>query len=368
MLRSDLFRDVSRLQSAARNAPPVSGREHTYGVSALQAGLLRLGYKLPVSTRRHGAPDGIYGDETRGAVQTFQARARLKIDGIAGHDTLHAIDALLPATIPPAPPPKPNPKPNPNPNPNPPPAPAPKPHRIPPPIEPGGRALPFNDDYEEGTAAPPLTHDKGAGAWNSKPATLTTQAAIIFINGPQSVQFWAAALAVAGPHAVLNLKHYFANTGTALTIDYAAMRKSGFSAGRAFGIELTRIARYIDTCPPGRWQIRSKALHRNDFTYNYKDESRDWYYAVGGYSLWATAACTVEPDGRISADVTVHFYDRYNWDKGKGVDILGIPITDVSMAAFHQQGKAREYDMFGQQGQQIAWTKGSPPRFDTFKH
>src|SRR5262245_38886168 len=86
----------ARLQSAARNAPPLRKGERGDAVALLQQALLDVGFRMPITTRNGAkAPDGIYGDETVKTVWTFQKREGLSNDGIAGHGTLHRLDSLL---------------------------------------------------------------------------------------------------------------------------------------------------------------------------------------------------------------------------------------------------------------------------------
>lgn len=40
-------------------------------------------------------------------------------------------------------------------------------------------------------------------------------------------------------------------------------------------------------------------------------------------------------------------FDRYNWDAGKSVKILGVEVTDEFMGTFQKQGLAQEFDMNG---------------------
>jgi hypothetical protein len=57
-------------------------------------------------------------------------------------------------------------------------------------------------------------------------------------------------------------------------------------------------------------------------------------------------------------------YDRYNWDGGKSVTIMGTTITDDFMGEFHWQGLAREYDCYGSARRQLIWDGdfGAPDR------
>src|SRR5437762_13837577 len=103
LLKSAAFRGNPRLEWAAQGKSVRRG-ENGHAVALLQAGLISLGYKMPISsTKKHGAPDGIYGDETQRVFRKFQTDQKLPQDGIAGRDTVKRLDALLP----PAPPPKP---------------------------------------------------------------------------------------------------------------------------------------------------------------------------------------------------------------------------------------------------------------------
>jgi hypothetical protein len=40
---------------------------------------------------------------------------------------------------------------------------------------------------------------------------------------------------------------------------------------------------------------------------------------------------------QFELDFQYDYFDRYNWDKGKSVDIAGTTITDQFMGEFHRQ-------------------------------
>jgi hypothetical protein len=65
-------------------------RQQGWDVFAVQTGLLAAGEKLPVY-----GPDGIYGKESGDAVESFQKRRGLKVDRIAGGDTMREIGNVL---------------------------------------------------------------------------------------------------------------------------------------------------------------------------------------------------------------------------------------------------------------------------------
>ena len=121
-LQSSRFAGNQRVQSAARNEPPMRMGERDEAVAILQQALVDLGYPMPVTTANNREPpDAIYGSETRKTVWQFQRDHNLSKDGVAGHDTFHKLDELFakkpttpgnvpPPIIPPPPPPRPRPK------------------------------------------------------------------------------------------------------------------------------------------------------------------------------------------------------------------------------------------------------------------
>jgi peptidoglycan hydrolase-like protein with peptidoglycan-binding domain len=103
-LRSPRFVDNPRLQRASENNPPLRSGETGEAVRLVQQALIDLGFPMPISIRRYGSPDGIYGNETAGRVREFQTKHGLSPDGVAGRQTLGKLDALLPNPAPPLPP------------------------------------------------------------------------------------------------------------------------------------------------------------------------------------------------------------------------------------------------------------------------
>lgn len=100
VLTSPRFASSRQLQRAAENRPPLRRGSWGEAVRLVQQALIDSGFRLPVSTRRHHSPDGIYGPETYEAVKAYQRRHTLSADGIAGRQTLGTMDTLLrgPAT------------------------------------------------------------------------------------------------------------------------------------------------------------------------------------------------------------------------------------------------------------------------------
>ncbi|MFE9388083.1 hypothetical protein [Streptomyces sp. NPDC006784] len=82
-----------------------------------------------------------------------------------------------------------------------------------------------------------------------------------------------------------------------------------------------------------------------------KDKDQNWYYAVGSMDTNVTGVVTVKADAngdpKVGLDYQVNAWDRYNWDKGKGVNIGKFSIPDGQPASLHETGLAKEFDMSG---------------------
>ena len=103
-LQSPRFRNNRQLQRASNNAPPLNTGTSGEGVRLVQQALIDLGFPLPISVKKHGSPDGIYGTETKEAIRSFQKQQKISPDGIAGRNTMEKLDALFPNPGDPLPP------------------------------------------------------------------------------------------------------------------------------------------------------------------------------------------------------------------------------------------------------------------------
>lgn len=83
--------------------------------------------------------------------------------------------------------------------------------------------------------------------------------------------------------------------------------------------------------------------------YATKDQSLDWYFALGGFSYSVTGVVvkSASTPGAGSLKYQVHIFDRYNWDAGKSVDIGPFHFEDTELGNLHLKGLAREYTVRG---------------------
>ena len=295
-------------------------------MALLQGALVDLHYPLHKSTRKTGAPDCLFGFETEKALVEFQSEHALKADGVAGPKTVAVFDALMfKKTAPPPPPPV----------------------IVPPP--------PSTGEYEIGRGDPPLAHDPGSGIWGGAPkqGTYAALRASIYASLP-------IAVAVIGDDAAKHMKHYLDNSGKPYTIDLEGMVSEVSSARKRYEDEVDEAREFVEMLGVGTWDIRSK---HPEYGYDRKDENRNWYFAIGGYGSWGVGRAVVSGSGAGAAldlEFEYHFYDRYNWDKGKAVSFGGITVTDKFMGEFHRQGLAQEFDCFGSFKRHFSWKKGQP--------
>jgi Putative peptidoglycan binding domain len=331
LLKYPPFAANARFVLARRGVRPLRRGDAGTHVQLLQGALIDLGFKMPRSVRANGFPDAIFGAETESSVKAFQGKHYLVGDGLAGAKTLAKLDAAMVSHAKSAP------------------------------------HLTFNmfpgiysPEYTLGTAPPATPHDPGSGAWNSRPKTMVARAQMAAIRSILPIAYVAV-----GDDAVKHLQHYFGNSGGALTIDAEGMVREVPSAQRVYRIEVGQAKSFVESLPPGRHDITSRKTNGG---YNRQSESKNWFFAVGGYSAWGRGRVEIAP--APVQDIVLEFeycvYDRYNWDKGKSVTIHDITITDEFMGEFHRQGLAQEYDEVGSFKRRFHWRRGQAISADQY--
>lgn len=91
-LMSLRFKGISQLENAQSNSPAIVRGAVGDGVRAIQQALQDLGYSLKESFGAYGAPDGIFGKETKSRLIEFQIKSALEPDGKAGMNTVNKLD------------------------------------------------------------------------------------------------------------------------------------------------------------------------------------------------------------------------------------------------------------------------------------
>ncbi len=164
-------------------------------------------------------------------------------------------------------------------------------------------------------------------------------------------KFFAVAVA-AGEVGLINaekgMRHYLGNTGNDLKVTPESMM-SGLPQFRTAVKALAQneaVAAYKKIAGASGEKAFSSSWK---LFYATKDQSWDWYYAIGGFSYSVTGVVTKKSGGG-SLKYRVHIFDRYNWDAGKSVDIGPFHFEDRELGNLHLKGLAREYTVRGSGG------------------
>lgn len=208
-------------------------------------------------------------------------------------------------------------------------------------------------DYALGDAPPRIRPDVGSGAWCSDPQTAKMLA---YKRGIEFAMDAGATRLSIGPYATQHMRHYMDNTGTDLKLDLVTLVNRSAQLRGQLDAEIAQAKSFIESLGPGRHMVRSTRLAQGYF--RQRDDS-DLFFAIGGYSYWGMGAVNVTEDdeGGLTAtlDFTFSFFDRYNWDGGKKVQIAGVTVTDAFMQKFHRECYAREYDVRGELKRREVW-------------
>ncbi|MGH3906981.1 MAG: hypothetical protein ACRDTE_22795 [Pseudonocardiaceae bacterium] len=156
-------------------------------------------------------------------------------------------------------------------------------------------------------------------------------------------------------HASAHLRHYLGNSGTDLTVSPDEMMRDvdrfRGEVDKTTAAEMRRIATEAEA--NGTYGTPTQFSSEWKGEYIGPEDSKNWYYAMGGVQYSVTGVATVHPpeqpggEPRIEMDYKTHVFDRYNWDGGKETDIGPVTISDDSMAEMHRAGVAQEFNMSG---------------------
>lgn len=161
-------------------------------------------------------------------------------------------------------------------------------------------------------------------------------------------------------HAAKNLRHYLDNSGVESRVDPDEIQrdvpKVQQTTNELVSAEVNRISTHAAS--DGTYGV--PVPFQSDWTGVYigPEDSKDWFYAMGGIEQSVTGIATVYPPSTPGAEPTVtvdyqtHVFDRYNWDGTKtttfdipGTD--GVTISDERMGSLHTAGLAQEFDISG---------------------
>ncbi len=209
-------------------------------------------------------------------------------------------------------------------------------------IDPSGLA-----DYTVGREDPLVHGDIGSGDWNTEPDTGLSYVKKLALWGLLT----APAIYVTMPDAVRHMAHFLNNTGQDLHISLERFIGETRGGKKASSIELEEAMAFAESLADGTHPITSRSTTDSYVT---PGDNPNWFFAVGGFQLWGKGTVKVCGDNFV-LNLTLNFFDRYNWDTGK--DVFGIPVDENLQPLVHE-GIAREYNVRGEYTTTVRWKRG----------
>jgi hypothetical protein len=211
----------------------------------------------------------------------------------------------------------------------------------------------YDDHFVKGSTQPEIILDQGSGVYGSEP---WTTAKALERNALWAAASWFAPGAF-GVNAAAHLTHYLDNTGAARSVDLKEIINTSPTVKSIFTKELRSALKVAHLSTEESLQFTTA---RTFFGAVPREESLNWYLAVGGFQAWSSNTLIVitDAEGRLRSRVISRLYlaDRYNWDKGAVFNVGGMTITGESMGEYHRMGLAKEYDIRGYFMKEISWT------------
>lgn len=190
-------------------------------------------------------------------------------------------------------------------------------------------------------ADPPKPADgDGIGPYNSKGAGWRD-----YVSKAKFYTIAAAAGEIGLDNAERGMRHYLGNSGKDLHVAPGPMMWDLTKFRQAAQALAQNQATAAYNTISGATGSKSFSSPWSTY-YATKDQSWDWFYAIGGFSYSATGVVTKTSNGG-SLKYQIHIFDRYNWDAGKSVDIGPFHFEDRELGELHLKGLAREYVVRG---------------------
>jgi len=196
---------------------------------------------------------------------------------------------------------------------------------------------------------PPIQPGDGQGKWGAKDPTLKDRGEKIALSNLIKPLF-VPGHPLGFEQAAHNMRHYLDNTGTT----YANQPEDIMDDIPSFQTAVHDLAKHEASAAFASASIGAgtKTTFSSGWNGFYATEklSRDWYFALGGFSYAVAGTVTTRKAGGVwvgDLAYKVYIFDRYNWDGGKSVQILGVTVTDKAMGRLHVVGLAREYIVRG---------------------
>ena len=205
-------------------------------------------------------------------------------------------------------------------------------------IEPD-RTIEWDDDFPHGSKAGQETAQDRINWWKWK-AMLEVGARGIK-NIPDAADFY---------------EHFRDNTGTPMTFDYERAYDEDAGVRNRVNARLNdslQAANEAVTAGKTEATLYSPATSEGPYP-----ETENWRKTIGGHTNYTTTKVEVSGD-TVTATVTVHARDKYNFDRGKADVDSGTP--DAVNGRFEELGWAKSFETSGSLTQTYTWKVGEQP-------
>ena len=205
-------------------------------------------------------------------------------------------------------------------------------------IEPD-RTIEWDDDFPHGSKAGQETAQDRINWWKWK-AMLEVGARGIK-NIPDAADFY---------------EHFRDNTGTPMTFDYERAYDEDAGVRNRVNARLNdslQAANEAVTAGKTETTLYSPATSEGPYP-----ETENWRKTIGGHTNYTTTKVEVSGD-TVTATVTVHARDKYNFDRGKADVDSGTP--DAVNGRFEELGWAKSFETSGSLTQTYTWKVGEQP-------
>ena len=158
------------------------------------------------------------------------------------------------------------------------------------------------------------------------------------------------------PDAADFYEHFRDNTGTPMTFDYERAYDEDAGVRNRVNARLNdslQAANEAVTAGKTETTLYSPATSEGPYP-----ETENWRKTIGGHTNYTTTKVEVSGD-TVTATVTVHARDKYNFDRGKADVDSGTP--DAVNGRFEELGWAKSFETSGSLTQTYTWKVGEQP-------
>ena len=160
------------------------------------------------------------------------------------------------------------------------------------------------------------------------------------------------------PDAIDAYEHYRSGKGTDLKIDYQKAYEEDANIKKTIDGYINDTQHLVEQmiesgqqCP---FSITSEIMPVGD---EYYPSTENWQKTIGAHQVWISADVTVDENGNINMDTTVHELDRYNFNKGMADIASG--ASDNENGRFEELGWAKSFTTTGEANFDVTWTEGN---------